>query len=174
MVNGQSREVEFAPGKTITLETGRLAKQAGGSVVARMGDTMVLCTATMATSVREGQSWFPLSVDYRERYSAAGKIPGGFFKREARPTDKEVLTSRLIDRAIRPLFTEGFFNEVQVIATVMSADPEYDADVVAACGCSAALMLAGAPYEGPIAEVRVGRTDGEFVVNPTFTELEGT
>ncbi|NNE71300.1 MAG: polyribonucleotide nucleotidyltransferase, partial [Rhodothermales bacterium] len=174
MANGHKREVEFAPGKTITLETGRLAKQAGGSVVARMGDTMVLCTATMATSVREGQNWFPLSVDYRERFSAAGKIPGGFFKREARPTDKEVLTSRLIDRAIRPLFTDGFFNEVQVIATVMSADPEYDADVVAACGCSAALMLAGAPYDGPIAEVRVGRADGEFVINPSFTELEGT
>lgn len=171
MANGITREVEFAPGKTLSLETGRLAKQAGGSVVARLGDTMVLCTATIASGVREGQSWFPLSVDYRERYSAAGKIPGGFFKREGRPTDKEVLSSRLIDRAIRPLFTDGFFNEVQVIATVLSADDEYDADVVAGVGCSAALMLSGAPFSGPIAEVRVGRVDGAFVVNPTLTEL---
>ena len=171
MANGTTCEVEFAPGKTLTLETGRLAKQAGGSVVARLGDTMVLCTATIAPSVREGQSWFPLSVDYREKYSAAGKIPGGFFKREGRPTDKEVLSSRLIDRAIRPLFTDGFFNEVQVICYVLSADDQNDADVVAGVGASAALMLAGAPFDGPIAEVRVGRVDGGFVVNPTLAEL---
>ncbi|MFT5143079.1 MAG: polyribonucleotide nucleotidyltransferase [Rhodothermales bacterium] len=171
MANGTTREIEFAPGKTISLETGLLAKQSGGSVIARLGDTMVLCTATMANSVREGQDWFPLSVDYREKYCAAGKIPGGFFKREGRMTDKETLSSRLIDRAIRPLFSDGFFNEVQVICTVLSADNENDADVLAGVGASAALVMAGAPFDGPIAEVRIGRVDGNFVVNPTLLEV---
>ncbi|GIV61302.1 MAG: polyribonucleotide nucleotidyltransferase [Rhodothermaceae bacterium] len=166
------REIEFAPGRTITLETGRLAKQANGSVVARLGDTMVLCTAVIAKDVREGQGFFPLTVDYREKYSAGGKIPGGFIKREGRPTDKEVLSSRLVDRALRPLFAEGFYHEVQVIIYVISADPENDADVLAGIGASAALMLAGAPFDGPIAEVRVGRVNGEYIVNPTIQQLE--
>ncbi len=169
-----TQEIEYAPGKSIQLETGRLAKQAGGSVVARMGDTMVLCTATVSGSVREGQSFFPLTVDYREKYSAGGKIPGGFIKREGRPTDKEILSSRLIDRAIRPLFPEGFFNEVQIILYVISADDRYDADTLAGVGASAALMLTGAPFQGPIAEVRIGRIDGKFVVNPTIQELQNS
>ena len=167
-----TRTIEFAPGKTIHLETGRLAKQADGAVVARLGDTMVLCTAVLSHDIREGQSFFPLTVDYREKFSAGGKIPGGFIKREGRPTDKEILTSRLVDRAVRPLFPDGFFHEVQIICYVLSADAEHDADVLAGVGASAALLAAGAPFDGPIAEVRVGRVGGEFVVNPTTTELE--
>ena len=165
------REIELAPGKNITLETGRLAKQASGSVVVRMGDTMVLCTAVLSDEAREGQSFFPLTVDYREKFSSAGKIPGGFIKREGRSTDKEILSSRLIDRSLRPMFVDGFFNEVQVITTVMSADGENDGDVLAGVGASVCLMLAGAPFDGPISEVRIGRVDGSFVVNPTITEL---
>lgn len=166
------REVEFAPGKVISLETGRLAKQASGSVVARMGDTMVLCTVVIDKSIKEGQSWFPLTVEYREKFSAIGKFPGGFIKREGRPTDKEVLTCRLIDRPVRPLFPDGFMNETQIIATVISADDENDGDVVAAVGSSAALVLSGAPFDGPIAEVRIGRVDGQFIVNPTLSESD--
>lgn len=166
------REIEFAPGQTISIETGRLAKQADGSVVVRQGDTMVLCTAVLSKTVREGQSFFPLTVEYREKYSAGGKIPGGFIKREGRPTDKEVLSSRLVDRAIRPLFPDGFLNEVQIICYVISADEKYNADVLAGVGASAALLLAGAPFDGPIAEVRIGRVDGEFVVNPTIEAME--
>src|SRR5690606_9964239 len=172
MAEAVIREVEFAPGKTMSLETGRLAKQADGAVVVRQGDTMVLCTAVVSKERREGQSFFPLTVDYREKFSAGGKIPGGFIKREGRPTDKEVLSSRLVDRAIRPLFPDGFYNEVQVIAYVISADPLNDADVLAGIGASAALLIAGAPLDGPIAEVRIGRVNDEFIVNPTNVELE--
>ena len=172
MSEAKSQKIEIAPGKTVTLETGRLAKQAGGSVVVRQGDTMVLCTAVLSKDVRTDQSFFPLTVDYREKFSAGGKIPGGFIKREGRPTDKETLSSRLIDRAIRPLFPDGFFHETQLIAFVLSADDEFDADVLAGVGASAALLLAGAPFDGPIAEVRVGRVDGEFIVNPTMQETE--
>ncbi|MCZ6704855.1 MAG: polyribonucleotide nucleotidyltransferase [Bacteroidetes bacterium] len=165
------REIELSPGKSLTLETGRLAKQAGGAVVVRMGDTMVLCTAVLSREPKEGQSFFPLTVDYREKYSAGGKFPGGFIKREGRPTEKEVLSSRLIDRALRPMFVDNFFHEVQVIANVISADAENDADVLAGVGASAALLLAGAPFDGPVAEVRIGRVDGTFIVNPTIPEL---
>ena len=172
MEEATRKEIEIAPGKTISLETGRLAKQADGAVVVRQGDTMVLCTAVMSKNVKAGQSWFPLTVDYREKFSAGGKIPGGFIKREGRPTDKEVLSCRLIDRAIRPLFPDGFLNETQIIAYVISADDEYDADVLAGVGASAALMLGGAPFDGPIAEVRVGRVDGALVVNPTMEQTE--
>ncbi len=172
MSQAVTHEIEYTPGNKLTLETGRLAKQAGGAVVARLGDTMVLCTATVTDFAKEGQSFFPLTVDYREKFSSAGKIPGGFIKREGRPSDKEVLTSRLIDRAIRPLFPEGFFNEVQIICYVLSADGENDADVVAAVGASAALVLTGAPFKGPIAEVRIGRSNGRFVVNPSIEQLE--
>ncbi len=168
------REVEIAPGKILSIETGRLAKQAGGSVVVRLGDTMVLCTAVLNTEAREGQSFFPLTVDYREKFSAGGKIPGGFIKREGRSTDKETLTSRLIDRSLRPLFPENFHNEVQIICTVMSADEENDGDVISGVGASAALLLAGAPFDGPIAQVRVGRVEGEYVVNPTFEQLKSS
>ena len=166
------RDIEFAPGKTITLETGRLAKQADGAVVVRMGDTMVLCTAVVSEEVKAGKGFFPLSVEYREKYSAGGKIPGGFIKREGRQNEKEVLSSRLVDRAIRPLFPEGFFNEVQIITYVISADEHFDADVLAGVGASAALLVGGAPFDGPIAEVRIGRINGEFVVNPTMSELD--
>jgi polyribonucleotide nucleotidyltransferase len=168
------QEIEIGPGKVVSLETGRLAKQANGAVVARMGDTMVLCTAVLATEAREGQSFFPLTVDYREKFSAGGKIPGGFIKREGRSTDKETLSSRLIDRSLRPLFVDNFFNEVQIICSVISADGENDGDVVAGVGASAALALAGAPFDGPIAQARVGRVDGEFVINPSIEELESS
>lgn len=167
-----TKSIEFAPGKTISIETGKLAKQASGSVVIRQGDTMLLCTAVISPDVREGQDFFPLTVDYRERFAAGGKFPGGFIKREGRPTDKEILSMRLVDRAIRPLFPEGFYHETQIMISVLSADPDIDADVIAGTGASAALLLAGAPFDGPIAEVRVGRVNGEFIVNPTVKELE--
>ena len=161
-------------GKTLTLETGKLAKQADGSVVTRLGDTVILSTAVMMDDVREGQSFFPLTVDYRERFSAKGAFPGGFFKREGRPTDKETLSSRLIDRTIRPLFPDGFRNEVQVLNYVLAADEEIDGDAIAGVGSSAALALSGAPFDGPTAHVRVGRVDGEFVLYPTVTEREAS
>ena len=157
-------------GKTLTLETGKLAKQADGSVVTRLGDTVILSTAVMMDEAREGQSFFPLTVDYRERFSAKGAFPGGFFKREGRPTDKETLSSRLIDRTIRPLFPDGFRNEVQVLNYVLAADEEIDGDAIAGVGSSAALALSGAPFDGPTAHVRVGRVNGEFILYPTVSE----
>ena len=164
--------IDLGEGKVITLETGRLARQANGSVVVRLGDTMVLCTVVLSPEPKRDTDFFPLIVDYREKYSAGGKIPGGFIKREGRPTDKEILSSRLVDRAIRPLFPEGFRHDTQILLNVISADGENDADVIAGVGASAALMLAGAPFQGPIGEVRVGRVDGEFILNPTVSELE--
>jgi len=154
-------------GKTLSLETGKIARQADGAVLARLGDTIVLCTAVGAKSAKAGQDFFPLTVHYQEKAFAAGKIPGGFFKREGRPSEIEVLTSRLIDRPIRPLFPEGFRNEVQVIATVMSHDLENDPDIVAMVGCSAALTLSGIPFFGPIGAARVGWIDSGYVLNPT-------
>ena len=156
---------------TLTLETGEVARQAGGAVMVSLDDTVVLVTAVAAKTVKAGQDFFPLTVDYQEKTYAAGKIPGGFFKREGRPSEKETLTSRLIDRPIRPLFPDGFYNEVQVIATVMSVDPEIDPDVPAMIGASAALMLAGVPFNGPIGSARVAYIDGQYVLNPTKTEL---
>jgi polyribonucleotide nucleotidyltransferase len=161
-------------GKTLTLETGKLAKQADGAVVTRLGETVTLSTAVTDRKAREGQHFFPLTVDYRERFSSKGAFPGGFFKREGRPTDKETLTSRLIDRTIRPLFPDGFRNEVQVLNYVLSADEEIDADVVAGIGSSAALSLSGSPFDGPTAHVRVGRVDGEFVLFPTNDERQSS
>ena len=161
-------------GKTLTIETGKLAKQADGAVVTRLGDTVVLSTAVTDTKIREGQSFFPLTVDYRERFSAKGAFPGGFFKREARPSDKETLTARLIDRTIRPLFPDGFRNEVQVLNYVLAADEEIDADVVAGVGSSAALSLSGSPFNGPTAHVRVGRVDGEFILYPTREQRDAS
>ena len=169
---GTIQTIDFAPGKTLSIETGRIAKQANGSVVVRLGDTMVLSTATLSDSIREGTNFFPLTVDYREKFAAGGKVPGGFIKREGRPTDKETLTARLIDRAIRPLFPDGFYYSTHLVNFVISAGKEYDSDIIAGVGASAALMLSGAPFDGPIAEVRVGRVDGEFVVNPTLEETE--
>jgi polyribonucleotide nucleotidyltransferase len=164
-------EIEFAPGRFVSLETGRLAKQANGSVVVRLGDTMVLATAVLASKPREGADFFPLTVEYKEKFSAGGKIPGGFIKREGRLNDKETLTSRLVDRTLRPLFAEGYLNEVQIILYVISADDENDADILAGIGASAALLLAGAPCDGPTASVRIGLIDGQFVINPTLKEM---
>ena len=156
--------------QTISIETGRLAKQADGSVVVRLGDTMVLVTACTAPTPREGIDFLPLTVDYKEYTYASGRIPGGFFKREGKPTEKEVLTSRLIDRPIRPLFPAGWRNETQVIALVLSADSENDSDVLAITGASAALAVSSIPFTRTIAGVRVGHVDGEFVINPTFEQ----
>ncbi|ASJ92026.1 polyribonucleotide nucleotidyltransferase [Porphyrobacter sp. CACIAM 03H1] len=153
-------------GKTLTLETGRIARQADGAVLATYGETVVLCAVTAAKSVKEGQDFFPLTVHYQEKFSAAGRIPGGFFKRERGATEKETLTSRLIDRPIRPLFPEGFYNEINVIAQVLSFDGETEADIVAMIAASAALTISGVPFMGPIGAARVGYVDGEYVLNP--------
>ena len=156
----------------VILETGEVARQAAGAVLVNMDDTVVLVTVVAKNEVKPGQDFFPLTVDYQEKTYAAGRIPGGFFKREGKPSEKETLTSRLIDRPIRPLFPDGFFNEVQVIATVVSCNPEVDADIPALIGASAALMLSGVPFNGPIGAARVGYIDGQYVLNPTKTELE--
>jgi len=166
-----TKEVNLG-GKPLTLETGRLARQADGSVMIRYGDTMVLATVVSVREPKDGQDFFPLQVEYREKTAAAGKIPGGFFKREGRPTEKEILSSRLIDRPIRPMFPSNYFNETQVLVTVYSSDQLHDGDVLGACAASAALMVSDIPFDGPIAEVRVGRADGRLQINPTFAELE--
>ena len=159
-------------GRTLTLETGRIARQADAAVVATLGETVVLCAVTAAKSVKEGQDFFPLTVHYQEKYSAAGRIPGGFFKRERGATEHETLTSRLIDRPIRPLFPEGFYNEINVIAHVLSYDGEAEGDILALIAASAALTLSGVPFMGPIAGARVGYIDGEYVLNPTKTQVK--
>ncbi len=158
----------------VTLETGEIARQASGAVMVSMGGTVVLVTAVAASKAREGQDFFPLTVDYQEKFYSAGRIPGGFFKREGRPTEKETLTSRLIDRPVRPLFPEEFKNEVQVIAQVLSLNPEVDGDIPAMIGASAALSLAGIPFKGPIGAARVGYAGGHYVLNPTVTELKSS
>src|SRR5690606_36448809 len=155
----------------VVLETGEIARQAGGAVMVSCEGTMVLCTAVAAKTAREGQDFFPLTVDYQEKFYAGGRIPGGFFKREGRQTEKETLTSRLIDRPIRPLFPDGFRNEVQIICTVMSMNPEVDGDVLALIGSSAALSLTGAPFDGPIGAAKVGYKDGQYILNPSKTQL---
>jgi polyribonucleotide nucleotidyltransferase len=167
MFNYFRKEIEWG-GRTLTLETGKIARQADGAVLVRYGETIVLCTAVGVRTAKPGQDFFPLTVNYQEKAFAAGKIPGGFFKREGRPSEAEVLKSRLIDRPIRPLFPEGFRNEVQIVATVLSHDMENDPDVVAMIGCSAALTLSGIPFFGPIAAAHVGYENGEYVLNPTM------
>ena len=164
-------EIEWG-GKTLTLETGRVARQADGAVLATLGETVVLCAVTAAKNVKPGQDFFPLTVHYQEKFSAAGRIPGGFFKRERGATEKETLTSRLIDRPIRPLFPEGFYNEVLVIAHVMSYDGENEPDVLAMIAASAALTLSGIPFMGPIAAARVGYQGGEYVLNPSQEQMK--
>ena len=159
-------------GKTLTLETGRVARQADGAVMATLGETVVLCAVTAAKSVKEGQDFFPLTVHYQEKYSAAGRIPGGFFKRERGATEKETLTSRLIDRPIRPLFPEGFYNEINVICQVLSYDGENEPDVLAMVAASAALTISGVPFMGPIGAARVGYIDGEYILNPTVEQTK--
>jgi len=165
------KEVEIG-GRIFSIETGRYARQANGAVMVRYGDTMVLVSAVASAEAKEDQDFFPLQVEYREKTSAAGKIPGGFIKREGRPTEKEILSSRLIDRPIRPLFPESFMNETQVIAFVLSYDGQNDADVLGAVAASAALTISDVPFDGPIAEVRVGRINGQLIVNPTHAEIE--
>src|SRR5512142_2519110 len=157
-------------GRRLVLETGRIARQADGAVLATYGETTVLCTAVAAKSAKAGQDFFPLTVNYQEKTFAAGKIPGGFFKREGRPSEKETLVSRLIDRPIRPLFAPGFKNETQVIATVLSHDMENDPDIVAMIASSAALTLSGVPFLGPISAARVGYIEGQYVLNPMIDE----
>ncbi|MBI3991563.1 MAG: polyribonucleotide nucleotidyltransferase [Candidatus Omnitrophica bacterium] len=158
----------------LILETGKMAKQANGSVSVQYGGTVVLVTACMSKEVREGQGFFPLTVEYQEKTYAAGRIPGGFFKREGRPSESEILTARLIDRPIRPLFPEGLLNEVQIMAIVLSSDGENDPDILAVIGASAALSISDIPFNGPIACCRVGRVDNHFVLNPTYAELENS
>jgi len=172
-VNPTKKVIKFGD-HTVTLETGEIARQASGAVMASMGDTVVLVSAVALKQEVEGRDFFPLTVNYQERTYSAGKIPGGFFKREGRPSEKETLTCRLIDRPLRPLFPDGFTNEVQIIATVVSLDPEIDPDIPALIGASAALMLSGVPFKGPIGAARVGYVDGEYVLNPSVSQLESS
>ena len=171
MLTAVKKSIQYGK-HTLTLETGEIGRQADAAVLVRLDDTVVLVSAVARTSVKEGQDFFPLTVDYQEKFYAAGKIPGGFFKREGRPTEKETLTARLIDRPIRPLFPDGFYHEIQVIATVLSMDPEIDPDIPAMIGASAALALSGVPFAGPIGAARVGYANGQYLLNPTATELK--
>ncbi|NOS98470.1 MAG: polyribonucleotide nucleotidyltransferase [Methylotenera sp.] len=170
MFNKVTKSIQFGA-HTLTLETGEISRQADAAVMVSYGDTVVLVAVTSKSEVKAGQDFFPLTVDYMEKTYAAGKIPGGFFKREGRPSEKETLTSRLIDRPLRPLFPEAFYNEVQVVATVMSSDPEIDADIPAIIGASAAMSLSGIPFFGPLGAARVGYINDEYVLNPTKTQL---
>src|SRR5260221_8488245 len=154
----------------LTISTGKLAKLADGSVTVRSGDTLILVAAVSATTVKEGQDFFPLTVDYREKAAAAGKFPGGYFKREGRPSEKETLTSRMTDRPLRPLFPQGYFYDTQVISILLSADGENDPDILSINGASAALCVSDIPFKGPIGAVRVGRVNGEFIANPTHSQ----
>src|SRR5919199_1063419 len=163
-------EMEWG-GRKLKLETGKIARQADGAVIATYGETVVLATVVAAKAPREGVDFLPLTVDYQEKYYAAGRIPGGYFKREGRPTEKETLVSRLIDRPIRPLFAEGWRNETQVIVTTLSHDLENDPDILAMVAASAALTLSGAPFMGPIGAARVGFSNNEYILNPTLEEM---
>src|SRR6201995_1796477 len=170
MLNYFRKELDWG-GRKLVLETGKIARQADGAVMVSYGETIVLCTAVGVKSAKPGQDFFPLTVNYQEKAFAAGKIPGGFFKREGRPSEAEVLKSRLIDRPIRPLFPDGFTNEVQIVATVLSYDNENDPDIVSMVGCSAALTLSGIPFFGPIGAARVGYRNGQYILNPTTGQL---
>src|SRR2546427_12092592 len=157
--------------KQIIIETGKLAKQADGPVTVQLGETIVIVAAVAATKAKPGQDFFPLTVDYREKAAAAGRFPGGYFKREGRPTEKEILTSRLIDRPIRPLFPKGWYNEVQVQSIVLSADGENDPDILSIIGASAALLVSDIPWDGPLGAVRVGRVNSKLIANPVHSEM---
>ena len=170
MFNTQKVSIEWG-GKTLTLETGKVARQADGAVIATLGETVVLCAVTAAKNVKEGQDFFPLTVHYQEKFSSAGRIPGGFFKRERGATERETLVSRLIDRPVRPLFPEGFYNEINCIAQVLSYDGENEPDILAMVAASAALTISGVPFMGPIGAARVGYKDGEYQLNPTDAEI---
>src|SRR5690349_19284416 len=157
--------------KDLIIETGKLAKQADGAAIVTYGETVLIVTAVASNSTRDELDFFPLTVDYREKAAAAGKFPGGYFKREGRPTEKEILTSRLTDRPIRPLFPKGWYNEVQVQTIVLSADGENDPDILSLIGASAALMVSDIPWDGPLGAVRVGRINGKFLANPTHAQM---
>src|SRR5216683_3320083 len=172
MVSQRRKLLDYLKRKDADKYRGLIERQAHGAVVCTMDDTVVLATVVAAKEPRAGQDWFPLTVDYVEKTYAAGKIPGGFFKREGRPSEKETLTSRLIDRPVRPLFPDGFFNEVQVVATVLSLNPEVDSDIPAMLAVSAAVTLSGLPFNGPIGACRVGYVNGEYVLNPTMSQLK--
>ncbi len=173
MFNKVTKSIQYGD-HTLTLETGEIARQADATVMVSYGDTVVMVAVTSRSEVKAGQDFFPLTVDYMEKTYAAGKIPGSFFKREGRPSEKETLTSRLIDRPLRPLFPDAFYNEVQVVATVMSSDPEIDSDIPAIIGASAAMSLSGIPFYGPLGAARVGYIDGEYIINPSKTKMETT
>src|SRR5450432_4740275 len=170
--NTKSETFDIGGGRMVTIETGKMARQADGAVTVRQGNCIILATVVANIEPREGQEFFPLSVDYQEKFASAGRIPGSFFKRESRLNDYEVLTSRLIDRALRPLFPEDYFCDVQVLVTLVSSDPEIMPDALAGLAASAALTISDIPIKEPISEVRVAKVDGKFVVNPTRTELE--
>src|SRR6187431_2782007 len=155
----------------ISIETGKIAKLADGAVIVSCGDTIVLVSAVSATKIKEGQDFFPLTVDYREKAAAVGKFPGGYFKREGRPSEKEILTCRMTDRPLRPLFPKGYLYDTQIIAVLLSADGEIDPDILAMNGASAALMVSDIPFAGPVGAVRVGRIEGNFVANPTHAQM---
>ena len=170
MFNKITKQIQFGR-DTVTLETGQIARQATAAVMVRIGDTQVLVTVVGRKEANPGQNFFPLTVNYQEKTYATGRIPGGFLKREGRPSEKETLTCRLIDRPIRPLFPKGFMNEVQVVATVMSSDKNRDPDIAALIGTSAALSISGIPFSGPIGAARVGYKDGMYILNPSYSEL---
>src|SRR5450631_2317199 len=155
---------------SISIETGKIAKLADGAVIVSCGDTIVMVSAVSATAIKEGQDYFPLTVDYREKAAAVGKFPGGYFKREGRPSEKEILTCRMTDRPLRPLFPKGYLYDTQIIGVLLSADGEHDPDILFINGASAALMVSDIPFGGPIGAVRVGRVNGEFIANPTHVE----
>ncbi|HEY0979101.1 MAG TPA: polyribonucleotide nucleotidyltransferase, partial [Flavobacteriales bacterium] len=171
---GISKTIDLGDGRTITLETGVLAKQADGAVTVRLGDTILLATVVATKEAREGIDFLPLTVEYREKFSAAGRFPGGFFKRENRPSDGEILVSRLVDRAIRPLFNDDFHGDTQVIISLMSTDKKNPSDALACLAGAAALAVSDIPFNGPVSEVRVARKNGTWTVNPTFEEMEGS
>src|SRR6202012_4513033 len=172
-MNIHTVEVDLG-GKKLTIETGKVAKQANGSVVVRFGDSVVLVSACMAAKPKPNQSFFPLTCDYREYTYSAGKIPGGYIKREGRMSEKETLTSRMIDRPMRPLFPEGYLNETQIIAMVLSADPEHDPGILAIVGAGAALAISDIPFHHLVSAVRVGIIDGKYIANPTYTETRAS
>jgi polyribonucleotide nucleotidyltransferase len=171
MFNKVTKSIKLGANE-LKIETGEIARQADGAVMVTYGETVVLVTVVGNQSVKEGQDFFPLTVDYQEKTYAAGKIPGGFFKREGRPSENEILVCRLIDRPLRPLFPNGFYNDVQIVATVLSSDPEINSDIPAIIGASAALSISGIPFYGPIGASRVGYIDGEYVLNPSKSEIE--
>ncbi|HYW95404.1 MAG TPA: polyribonucleotide nucleotidyltransferase, partial [Bacteroidales bacterium] len=172
MINAYQKTIDLGDGREITIETGKLARQANGSVVVKMGRTMLLATVVSASEAREDVDFMPLSVDYKEKFASSGRFPGGFMKRETRPSDYEVLIARLVDRALRPLFPEDYHAETFVTINLISADPDIMPDALAGLAASAAISVSDVPFAGPISEVRVGRINVEFVLNPTFTELK--